>query len=192
MAPFSLTIEIKHFNTGKSDHINIPNIDKNPYNLRIPPTALTLGDHAVSVKKVRDARGCTRRIPDGPTVRVAVADLPTIHPGDKDDFCVGDRIAFTLAGVPPFAVEYQWNGALMKATNQPSQFVRVAEKAGNFTITGLQDSASDCKVDVAYTKIVHEVPSVKISEGTAVVKGIPEGNCIYLQDEILFPRSLVC
>lgn len=185
--PFSLTINIKHFSTGKSDVISIPHVESNIFNFHIPNHALTLGNHAVSVLKVKDARGCVRKTaaPDTPTVMVAVADMPTISPHDanRKDYCVGDRIAFTLAGVPPFAVEYEWNGVLMKAQNQPSQFVRVAEKPGNFTITGLQDSASDCKVSVGGAGlIVHEVPSVKISGGYNVVKGIPEGD----QAEIRF------
>lgn len=183
--PFSLTINIKHFSTGKNDVINIPHVETNVFNFRIPNHALTLGNHAVSVLKVKDARGCVRKTPtDAPHVMVAVADMPTITPHDsqRKDYCVGDRIAFSLAGVPPFAVEYEWNGVLMKAQNQPSQFIRVAEKPGNFTITGLQDSASDCKVSVGQTSVVHEVPSVKISGGSTVVKGIPEGD----QAEIRF------
>ncbi|PWW80579.1 hypothetical protein C7212DRAFT_290383 [Tuber magnatum] len=176
-APFSLTINIKHFNTGKSDVINIPHIDSTIFNFRIPSHALTLGSHAVSVLKVKDARGCVRKTMEGPHVMVAVADMPTISPSSQQtNYCVGDRISFTLSGVPPFAVEYEWNGVLMKAHNQPSEFARVAEKPGNFTITGLQDSASDCKVNVGLTQIVREVPSVRISDGYTVVRGIPEGD----------------
>lgn len=106
-----------------------------------------------------------------------MADMPTITPNEqRNDYCVGERIAFSIAGVPPFAVEYKWNGQIMKATSQPSQFVRVAERPGNFTITGLQDSASDCKVNMGIEKVIHEVPSVRISEGIAVIKGIPQGS----------------
>lgn len=185
IAPFSLTINVKHFSTGKSDIINIPHVETNVFNFRIPNHALTLGSHAVSVLKVKDSRGCVRKTPtDAPHVMVAVADMPTITPHDtqRKDYCVGDRIAFTLAGVPPFAVEYEWNGVPMSAHNQPSQFIRVAEKPGNFTVTGLQDSASDCKVSVGLTSVVHEVPSVRISGGNIVVKGIAEGD----QTEINF------
>jgi len=184
LPPFALTMNIKHYSTGKNDVIHVPHIESNYYDFRVPPHALTLGDHAVSVLKVKDARGCVRKTTDTPPhVMVAVADMPTISPTDqRTDYCVGERIAFTLSGVPPFAVGYEWNGVLMKASNQPSQFVRVAERPGNFTITGLQDSASDCKVNVGLTKTIHEVPSVRISGGTSVVKGIPEGD----QAEILF------
>lgn len=174
--PFALTVNIKHHSTGKQDVVHLPHIDSNYYDFKIPSHALTLGDHAVTIHKVRDARGCSRRTEDGPFVTVAVADMPTISPADhRTDYCVGERISFTLAGLPPFAVEYQWNGETMQANNQPSSFVRVAERPGNFTITGLQDSASDCKVAVDLGRTIHEVPSVRISEGIAEVKGIPQG-----------------
>ncbi|KAI5817083.1 hypothetical protein BZA77DRAFT_387080 [Pyronema omphalodes] len=175
--PFSITVQIKHHSTGKKDVIHVPNIETNHHDFKIPQHALTLGDHSVSIQKVKDARGCSRRIDDGPFVTVAVADMPTIAPAEQRvDYCVGERIAFSLAGLPPFAVEYKWNGETMMATNQPSNFVRVAERPGEFIITGLQDSASDCKVAVDIRRTIHEVPSVRISEGTSVVKGIPEGD----------------
>lgn len=158
------------------DLIQVPNIDTHNYKFQVPSYALTLGDHIVSVGKIKDSRGCSRKITNGPQVRLQVADMPTITPVDqRSDFCVGERISFNIAGVPPFAVEYEWNGVLMKATSQPANFVRVAERPGNFTITGLQDSASDCKVNLSIPKVIHEVPSVRISEGYAVVKGIPQG-----------------
>jgi nucleoporin POM152 len=165
--------------------VHIPLIESNYYEFQIPSHYLTLGDHTVTVHKVKDARGCSRRMDEGTGehVTVAVADMPTILPTEpRVDYCVGERIAFTLAGLPPFAVEYEWNGEIMVAANQPSSFVRVAERPGNFTITGLQDSASDCKVAVDLQRTIHEVPSVRISEGTSVVKGIPQGD----QAEIVF------
>ena len=169
-------MQIKHHSTGKRDIIAVPTIESNHHDFKIPSHALTLGDHSVSIQKVKDGRGCSRKTDDGPFVTVAVADMPTIAASDqRTDYCVGERIAFTLAGLPPFAVEYKWNGETMIATNQPSSFVRVAERPGNFTITGLQDSASDCKVAVDMRRTIHEVPSVRISGGAPVVKGIPEG-----------------
>lgn len=181
--PFSLSIKIKHYSSGQTEVVNIPHIDTNLYNFKLPSHVLTLGDHAVSVNQVRDSRGCERKPSKEAHVMVAVADMPTIAAADqRNDYCVGERIAFTLSGVPPFAIEYEWNGALVKATNQPSQFVRLAKRPGNFTITGLQDSASDCKVNMNVSKTIHDIPSVLISGGTAVVKGIPEGD----QAEIVF------
>lgn len=182
--PFSITVAIKHFSTGKVDHVNLPFVDSNILNFKIPQHALTLGQHAVSVLKVKDARGCVRKTgQDAPHVIVAVADMPklsSLEPTQKD-YCVGDRIAYNLQGVPPFSVEYEFNKNLMKASTQ-ANFVRIAQAPGNFTITGLMDSASECKVHLSQTKIIHEVPSVKIHGGDTVVEGIHEGD----QAEIRF------
>ncbi|KAF8423779.1 hypothetical protein EV426DRAFT_601128 [Tirmania nivea] len=173
--PFQLQINIKHHNTGKNEIVNIPAIETNQFNFKIPPHALTLGSHSVSVLKVRDSRGCVRKTApqDAPFVYVAVADLPTIAPEEtRNDYCVGDRISYSLQGSPPFAVEYVFENVVRKASSG-ARFSRVAPGPGNFTITGLLDSASDCKVHLQLTKIIHEIPSVRISEGT---KGIHEGD----------------
>ncbi|KAF8461135.1 hypothetical protein BDZ91DRAFT_700023 [Kalaharituber pfeilii] len=173
--PFQLQINIKHHSTGKNENVNIPAIDSNLYRFQVPPHALTLGSHTLSLMKVRDARGCVRKMTpqDSVPVHVAVADLPTITPDEaKSDYCVGDRISYSLQGSPPFAVEYLFENVARKASSG-AKFSRVAPGPGNFTITGLLDSASDCKVHLQLTKIIHEIPSVKISEGT---KGIHEGD----------------
>ena len=155
--------------------VNIPAIESNLFKFKIPPHALTLGSHSVSVLKVRDSRSCVRKTApqDAPFVYVAVADLPTITPEEaRSDYCVGDRISYSLQGSPPFQVEYVFENVVRKASSG-TRFSRVAPGPGNFTITGLLDSASDCKVPLQLTKIIHEIPSVRISEGT---KGIHEGD----------------
>lgn len=49
----------------------------------------------------------------------------------------------------------------------------MAPAPGNFTITGLLDSASDCMVNLQETKMIHEIPSAIVLPG---VKGIHEGD----------------
>ncbi|KAI5793910.1 hypothetical protein DFH27DRAFT_602653 [Peziza echinospora] len=178
--PFNLQLTIKHHSTGKSEVVNIPSISETRFNFKVPPRALTLGSHSVSVNKVRDSRGCSRKTPvDAPSVYVAVADLPTITAEEpRQDYCVGNRISYQLSGSPPFSVEYIFDNAPKRASTG-TRFSRVAPGPGNFTIIGLGDSASDCKVNLQLTKMIHEIPSVRISEGT---KGIHEGD----QAEILF------
>lgn len=180
--PFAITINIKHFSTGKSEQIEHKNIETNVFHFTLPRRVLTLGQHAVSVLQVQDGNGCVRKTRDSPHVLVAVADMPTISPHESQmDYCVGDRIAYSLQGVPPFFVEYEFEGVTRRAQTN-ALFVRVAERPGNFTITSLKDSASDCKVNLSLTKIVHEVPSVRVSGGHNVVEGIHEGD----QAEIVF------
>lgn len=115
---------------------------------------------------------------DGRTRIDSITNMPTItpHHTGRKDYCVGDRIGFSLSGLPLFTVEYQWNGRMMKSKNQISQYVHITEKPGNFTITGLQDSASICKASLVWTSIVHPIPSVRINGGSTIVKGILAGD----------------
>ncbi|THC89264.1 hypothetical protein EYZ11_011284 [Aspergillus tanneri] len=62
--PFSLEISIKHYSKAKAEILSIPSIRSNRHNLPIPRRHLDLGQHVVSIHKVRDARGCQRVIED--------------------------------------------------------------------------------------------------------------------------------
>jgi len=175
--PFALTIEVKHSGSARPDVFSIPNIETNKFDFRVPQKALTLGHHTVSVREIKDGRGCVRKLPrDTPAVAVLVTDVPSITPLDpRTDYCVGDRIMFTLSGLPSYHVYYTFEGATLKVAVADSSFRRIAERPGNFTVTGVTDSASDCKVTTNITKIIHDMPSVKISQGGVSVVDIHEG-----------------
>lgn len=184
--PFSLEISVKHHSKLKPDIVTIPNINTNRHNLAIPRRHLELGQHVVSVHKVRDARGCQRTSEyDTSSVRVAVSDVPTIMPLEsKVDYCVGERLSFTLSGHAPFDVFYSFNEAQRKATSRTADFRRIAERPGVFTITGVSDGASGrCKAHKNITKTIHEMPSVRISRGQTSVVDIHEGGVAELHFE---------
>ena len=186
LAPFHLEIGIKHHATAKPEIVNVPYIETNQYNFHIPHRVLALGTHAVTIRKVRDARGCQRKTEfDGPHALVNVADIPSISPVEaKTDYCVGDRISYTFSGTPPFNVFYTFEGKERKATASSTNFRRIAEKPGNFTITALSDKASTdaCKARTEITKTIHPMPSVRISKGRTAEIDIHEGG----EAEILF------
>ncbi|KAJ8099904.1 hypothetical protein POJ06DRAFT_254849 [Lipomyces tetrasporus] len=188
LAPFTLTLHVKHENTGQSDTVTISNIKDNHYFLRSIYSSLGLGRHAITIGKVTDGRGCVREhFRLSQQVIVSVSDVPTISPSTpRVNYCVGDRISFVLTGVPPFEIEYEFNGKRQRAkTNSP--FSRLASTPGNFTITSVKDSASSCKVAVHgdLTKLIHDVPTVKVSEGTSIIQDIHEGD----RAEIVFRFS---
>lgn len=182
--PFSLEIDIKHQSSSRPETVTIPNIETNQYNFRIPHRVLSLGAHQVSVRKVRDSNGCQQKTEFGaPHVQVQVYDSPTIYPSEsRIDYCVGDRISYALSGTPPFEVFYTFANVQRKAKSQGTNFRRIAESPGNFTITGVSDKASECKAATSITKIIHEMPSVRISKGRQLEVDIHEGG----QAEILF------
>lgn len=182
--PFSLEVDIKHQSSVRPETVKIANVETNHYDFRIPHRVLSLGIHQVSVRKVRDANGCQQKTEYGaPHVLVQVYDVPTIYPLDtRTDYCVGDRIAYTLSGTAPFEIFYNFEGVQRKAKSPNTNFKRIAEKPGNFTITAVSDKASECKARTEITKVIHEMPSVKISKGRQLEVDIHEGG----EAEILF------
>ncbi|KAL4945339.1 hypothetical protein BDV06DRAFT_40415 [Aspergillus oleicola] len=184
--PFSLEISIKHYAKAKPEVVSIPNIKSNRHSLPIPRRHLDLGQHVVSIQKVRDARGCEKTYhTELSSVRVAVSDVPTIIPLEsKTDYCVGERLSFSLSGHSPFDVFYNFNGIARKASLQSNHFRRIAEKPGVFTITAVSDGASGkCKAHKDIVKTIHQMPSVRISNGAVSIVDIHEGGEAELQFE---------
>ncbi|CAF9943348.1 MAG: hypothetical protein ALECFALPRED_011126, partial [Alectoria fallacina] len=186
LPPFHLEIEIKHHTKSKPELINVPNIETNRYHLHIPHRVLALGSHSVVIRKVQDSRGCQRTMNlNAPHVQVTVADIPSISPlEDQEDYCVGDRIAYTLSGTPPFSVFYTFQDHERKASVPSTEFRRIAEKPGIFVVTALSDQRSTdaCKAKTKIMKVIHEMPSVRVSKGTIATVDIHEGGVA----EILF------
>lgn len=187
VAPFYLEIEIKHHGTSKPETVPFPNIHSKHYDLRIPHRLLHLGHSNIAIRKVRDARGCQRKPP--PTaqrVQISVHDAPTVTPlEDRSNFCVGERLSFALSGSMPFTVFYTFNDRKQKANSPGTTFRRLAELPGDFTITGLRDSASDCLASISLTKTIHPIPTVRLSRGLESRVDIHEGG----EAELLFEFS---
>ena len=116
--PFALEIGIKHHATAKVEVVNIPHVEGDRYNFRIPHGALSLGSHFVTIRKVQDSNGCQMATQiDNSVTRVNVVDVPSISPMESTvDFCVGDRISYTLAGIPPFNIYYVFEDVERKAS----------------------------------------------------------------------------
>jgi len=183
--PFELEVEIKHHSTNKPEQAHYNNINSNTHDIRIPHSRLHLGKSTVSLRRVSDARGCTRSLDSTtPRVQISVHDAPTITALEtKTDYCVGDRLNFAISGVAPFQVFYTFEGVAQKATvSSGNTFRRLAEKPGTFVITGLQDSASACRALTNITKHIHGMPSVRVSRGKDSYVDIHEGG----EAEILF------
>lgn len=177
--PFYLEIDIRHHAATKPERISMPHIDTNLFDFHIPHRYLALGTHVVTIRKVRDSHGCVREMDfDAPHVQVSVADIPVISPLEANlEFCVGDRISFSLSGTPPFNIYYKFQDVDRKATVSTTTFRRIAEKPGEFEITGISDqrSTDSCISRTSIIKKIHEMPSVKISKGKTVTVDIHEG-----------------
>ncbi|KAJ8105462.1 hypothetical protein OPT61_g10162 [Boeremia exigua] len=177
VAPFYLEVEIKHHGTPKPEISIHKSIPTNKYDLKIEHRKLHLGHSSISIRKVRDSRGCTLKpAPGGPRVQISVHDAPTATPlEDRIDYCVGERLSFALGGQVPFTVYYTFEGQERKASNAGTTFRRLAELPGTFTITGLRDSASECLASLDLKKKIHPIPSVRLSGGRVDEIDIHEG-----------------
>ncbi|KAF5003394.1 hypothetical protein FDECE_10051 [Fusarium decemcellulare] len=175
--PFYVEVEIKHQAGAPSETYRIPSIDSNSYGMRIPRQHLRLGAQQVRIRTVRDARGCQRKYEiGGPSVQIQLFEAPSIYPLEsRRDYCVGERIAYTLSGTPPFDIAYDFNGR-WNAKSQTTNFRRIAEKPGDFVITSVSDKASECRAAVNIPKTIHPLPSVQISRGKQSRVDIHEGN----------------
>ncbi|CRG83266.1 Nucleoporin pom152 [Talaromyces islandicus] len=176
--PFFLDISIKHHSSSKPEIVRVGPIQTNKHKLPIPRRHLELGQHVVSINRVGDSRGCQRALDrDSSSVRVAVSDVPTIIPLESQtDYCVGERISFSLSGHAPFEVFYTFEGAEKRAVSPSTTFRRIAERPGQFTINAVSDGASGrCQARKNIGKVIHEMPSVKISKGRESVVDIHEG-----------------
>ncbi|KAL7620035.1 hypothetical protein AAE478_010584 [Parahypoxylon ruwenzoriense] len=183
-APFYVEVEIKHHSGNLPEIFRIPNIQSNNYGIKIPRQFLKLGSQQIRIRKVRDARGCQQKTESGGgTVHIQLYEAPSIYPLEqRTDYCVGERIAYTLSGTPPFEVHYDFAGKSMKAKSQTTNFRRIAESPGDFTITSISDKGSECRAAVNLSKTIHPMPSVRISKGRVIQVDIHEGSEV----EILF------
>jgi nucleoporin POM152 len=177
VAPFYVEIEVKHQAGSPAETYRIPAIESKSYGMKIPRQHLRLGTQQVRIRTVRDARGCQQKYEiGGPSVQIQLYDAPSIYPLEsRQDFCVGERIAYTLSGTPPFDISYDFNGK-WNAKSQTTNFRRIAEKPGDFIITGISDKASECRAAVHIPKTIHPMPSVQISRGKQERVDIHEGN----------------
>lgn len=115
-------------------------------------------------------------------VRVKVSSPPRILPLDtRTDYCVGDHVAFSLSGQAPFDIFYNFQKKDRKAHEKSHEFRRISDQAGDFIVTGIQDSLSvgsggKCKAKQEIRKTIHPYPTVKISHGKTLTTDIHEGN----------------
>lgn len=183
-APFTLEVELKHIGSMRPETVMLRDIPTHLTSIKIPRNKLYAGKSSVALRRVSDANSCSRTLDTTtPRVQISVHDAPVITALESaTDNCVGDRLNFALSGTAPFSVFYTFEGAERKATSQTTTFRRLAEKPGTFTITGVQDSASNCRSNTNLEKRIHGMPSVRVSKGKDSYVDIHEGG----EAEILF------
>lgn len=188
--PFSVEISVHHSgHPGKGEVIRIKDILSNTYSWSLSRSSLGLGEHKVSIRNVKDSRGCESVTDNNPSqVRVKVSSPPKILPLEtRTDYCVGDHVAFSLSGQAPFDIFYNFQKKDRKAHEKSHEFRRISDHPGEFIVTGIQDSLAvgsggKCRAKQEIRKMIHPYPTVRISHGKTLTTDIHEGNDV----EIVF------
>ncbi|KAJ9644837.1 hypothetical protein H2204_001299 [Knufia peltigerae] len=179
--PFSIEIAIVHHGvSSRPEIIRQKDIQSSTYAWPLSRSTLDLGTHSVSIRSVRDSRGCESILESDPSsVRIFVSSPPTILALEShDDFCVGEHVSFSLSGQPPFDVYYTFQGRERKAHVTGNEFRRLAESPGDFVITGVSDNAmgnGKCRARKEIKKVIHPYPTVEMGRGKTLVSDIHEG-----------------
>ncbi|KAL2441453.1 Nucleoporin [Exophiala dermatitidis] len=179
--PFSVEIAVVHHGVSARPEIfRHKDIDSTTYSWPLSRSSLDLGTHSISIRSVKDGRGCESILESDPSsVRVYVSSPPTIIPLEaQEDYCVGEHVSFSLSGQAPFDVYYTFQNRERKARVTGSEFRRLAESPGEFVVTGVSDSAmgnGKCRARKEIKKTIHPYPTVEMGRGKTLVSDIHEG-----------------
>ncbi|KAL0090267.1 hypothetical protein J3Q64DRAFT_1656608 [Phycomyces blakesleeanus] len=177
-APFVVEIRVKHqtANHLQTHHLSVPT---HKYKLELFDVLETSGLYNIELVSVVDNNGCHSTTPaSNPVLTVEAMEVATISSSDTcADHCVGDDLDYTLYGVSPFAVSYQFNGRNKKITASSSTLSILADSPGNLTIISVGDKRNKCTTYINHmTSIIHQTPSSFISGGREVFENIHEGD----------------
>ena len=176
--PVTIQTELRHELQHSVERLQF-DVSESQYFFVPPPHSLTHGLHTLTVLEIADSKGCVSQPVENNRATFTVADEASIAPLEQQQHhCVGDRISYSLQGTSPWQIEYEFNGKRNVAKTSNPTFSRIAEKKGNLTILSVADRASTCKTFISpgkMEKFIHEIPSVRISEGTNVIENIREG-----------------
>lgn len=193
--PFTITFNVYHESTGRTDIVNIDNITSDRFEFEKIYEGLRLGSHDIAIEKIIDSNNCSIDIleENESHVFISVSDAPKIQLLDSTaSYCVGDYVSYQLTGSAPFTIRYQFNGIQLRSKEDSSQFVRLASEPGVISINSISDSTSQCLVNFTMANmktdfnslslLIHPIPSVTVSQGEYLVEDIHEGD----QAEVIF------
>ncbi|SPO29479.1 probable Nuclear pore membrane protein [Ustilago trichophora] len=204
-APFTVTFEVVSASSASSSsgagayRFTRSGIKGHEYKLDLSKDDFAFsskGLWSIRVVQVTDANNC-QSVPqlqsgkqqDDKALVIEVAETADIAAvSTREDYCIGEMVEFSLQGSPPWTVSYDFNGKSAQATVTTAEFSRVAEKPGVFTIKSVAHQQNQCRRDINprisqdMVKTIHDLPTVRISEGNHYVEDLREGN----QAEIIF------
>ncbi|KAM0756071.1 hypothetical protein T439DRAFT_296083 [Meredithblackwellia eburnea MCA 4105] len=185
--PFALELDVREEGHRSSQRFTVPNIVRREWAVQLPVELSSAASYIVSIRRVSDAHGCSRRLDHTATsssVSLPVAEIASITPVlPQEAHCVGDFLDFVLQGAPPFTVVYEFADKQHTVPLSSSKFSRIAAAPGLFKIISVGHGEDQCKSkSVDLVKKVYPLPTAQVSEGQDVFVDIREGD----QTEIIF------
>ncbi|SNX85770.1 probable Nuclear pore membrane protein [Melanopsichium pennsylvanicum] len=201
-APFTITFEVASSSSPSAGagayRFTRSGIKGHEYKLDLSKDEFafsTKGLWSIRVMQVTDANNCQsapvqnsyKQDDRAMVIEVTeTADIAAVSA--REDYCIGEMVEFALQGSPPWTVSYEFNGKTARAAVNTAEFSRVAEKPGVLAIKSVAHQQNQCRRDIDprisqdMVKTIHDLPTVRISEGNHFVEDLREGN----QAEIIF------
>ncbi|CEI90593.1 hypothetical protein RMCBS344292_04914 [Rhizopus microsporus] len=181
-APFTVELGIRHQSDLNGRVITLSDIMTERYEIRLPDELETAGDYHLQLLRVKDANGCSTAVAETEHthIKLNALDIATITPIEAcSDSCVGDNLEFSLSGVAPFTISYLFNGKTEYVKSTTSRLSMIADKPGNLTILSVGDKRNKCRsFPKDMSRIIHEVPSSRVSGGREILENIREGDMV--------------
>ncbi|AOA63491.1 Nuclear pore complex glycoprotein subunit [Komagataella phaffii CBS 7435] len=196
-APFQLKLKLFHEKSNTEEFVYLSDL---PHEVEYYDiySNLDIGNHVVSIVEVTDSGRCKQSdFTEHEMVAIHVNDIPKIEQistiskdskslrEDELEYCVGDQVAYSLSGVPPFKISYEFDGISQVAEVNKKTFKRRAYRPGKLTIASISDSSSkDCLVQLQdradLEAVIYDIPSVEMTTGDSYLEGIHEGDKVEL------------
>ncbi|ORY99344.1 hypothetical protein BCR43DRAFT_489127 [Syncephalastrum racemosum] len=180
-APFTVQLGLKHQSEVYGRVLTFNDIQSTRFKVEIQDQVMMPGQYELTLIDVTDDHGCHASA-TGPEsmITIQALDIATIVPSETcSEHCVGDTLEFSLSGIGPFTISYQFNGRDEKVKSQSSRLTMIADKPGNLTILSVGDQRNKCRsFPKDMTKIVHEIPSSLVSGGKEIIENIREGDMV--------------
>ncbi|KAI9267839.1 hypothetical protein BY458DRAFT_556205 [Sporodiniella umbellata] len=181
-APYEVEFSIKHQSELNPQMFTLSDIKTKKHKIQLPKKLEVSGRYTLQLLRVRDANGCSTAAvnSDGSRISLNALDIPSIVPFDlKGDVCVGDNIEFTLGGIAPFSMLYEFNKQLESVKSSTSKLTMIADKPGNLSVVSVGHQRNKCRLFTnGFTYTIREVPSTRISGGKEILENIHEGDMV--------------
>ncbi|KAI8884436.1 hypothetical protein K501DRAFT_217462 [Backusella circina FSU 941] len=181
-APFTITLTMRHASEKRGREITVDNINTNRYTLKLDNELPLPGSYQLQLETVLDANGCMGivKADDHSSIFVKALDIATINPIEPcTDVCVGDTLDYTLSGIAPFTISYEFNEKAEDISTKSSRVSLLADNPGNLTIISVGDGRNKCRsFPQNMVKTIHPLPSSFVSGGKDVFENIHQGEMV--------------